>query len=505
MVHDLFVSYAHNDDQAPADANYGWVTYFIEELKKVLTQRLGKNPDVWMDHLLLDNYQVEPALNDKIRDSRTIVLFMSPSYLKSPWCQKEIGNFLNRNSAVKNKESVFIVAVEETERTLWHPRLRTLTPLQLYRKSLTGAVHRLGFPRPPVNSEHEYWIQLNELAHLIKTHLEFLETNSPTPPEQTRQEPEQTRVVTAETTTKPIVWIAQPTADLHEQWEGLAATIRQRGATVLPLGVDIYPRTEVEPFVKAANRDISKASLLIQLLSADTGDVAKLLQLQALLAKTQQTSIDIAFLQWRSGNIDLSMVNDAKHRELLQGTMACGFEQFRQLVLEHLDRLLNPKPVSPATNQETQSLSLCITAGPKDAALADEIAQIISDLKHAPLPISPKPEKDQTVEQYNDELRSLLADVDGVILAHSQESKMWLQGQHAKVRKALVNRANPWGAFVDGPPAKRQWDAFVDGSPAERQFIPCSDPGLMYLDCRNGLSAEPIRQFIEKLLGAQHV
>jgi len=488
MVHDAFVSYAHIDDQAPADEKFGWVTYFVKELEKVLAQQLGRQAEVWMDHKLLENYQVEPELNDKIRDSRTIVLFMSPSYLKSTWCQKELGNFLTLNCAVKNKESVFIVAVEETDRQSWHPRLRALTPFQLYRKSLTGAVHRLGFPRPPKDSEHEYWIQLTELAHRIKSHLALLESVSPSPAhadpltEEPANEPPE----------KAIVWIAQPSADLQSEWEGLAASIRQRGADVLPLGVNTYPINEVEHFVKTAQRDIAKAGLLIQLLSAHTGDVGKLLQLQALLAKTKQTSDDVAFLQWRSSGVDLSAIDDAKHRELLQGTTACGFEQFRQLVLQQLDSLLNPQPAPIAVGKASQSLSLCITAGPKDAALAEQIAKIVEDLKHVPLAISPKPEADQSIEEYNAELRDLLADVDGVILAHSLENKMWLHGQHAKVRKALIDRSIPWGAFVDGPPA-------------ERLAVPCVDPGLIYLDCRNGLHAGPIQQFIDKLSGAQHV
>lgn len=503
MIHDIFVSYAHIDDQKPTDSDKGWVTYFVEELKKVLTQKLGRKPDVWMDYLLAENYMVEPELKERIRASRTMVLFMSPSYLNSKWCQDELGDFLTLNSEFKNKESVFIVAVEKTERESWHNRLRALTPIQLYTESLSKAVYRLGYPQPPMDGDNLYWTQLNELAHLITIHVQTLETSAKLPSDSIQQTVEQQGKDgenTENPTTKPIVWIAQPTSDLHAQWEGLASAIRQRGATVLPLGVDVYPlpepdsdpKTKFNTFNNAANKDINKAGLLIQLLSAETGSFAKQLQLQALLAKTKQTTDDVAFLQWRAADIELSNINDAIHRELLQGTLACGFEQFRQIVLEHLDKLLNPKPITPVADLAQQSLTLWVTAGPKDSALAEEIAQIISDLKHAALPIPSKPEQNQSIEEYNDGLRSLLADVNGVILAHSQENNMWFQGQLAKVRKALANRAPPWGAFIDGPPA-------------ERKFIPCYDQNLIYLDCRNGLQAEPIQHFIDQLLSAKHV
>jgi len=69
-----------------------------------------------MDHLLDVNSQVTPTLLDKIKSSRTIVLFISPSYLSSDWCKREIGQFLEDNCAHKNQESVFVVSVEDTGR-----------------------------------------------------------------------------------------------------------------------------------------------------------------------------------------------------------------------------------------------------------------------------------------------------------------------------------------------------------------------------------------------------
>jgi hypothetical protein len=237
----------------------------------------------------------------------------------------------------------------------------------------------------------------------------------------------------------------------------------------------------------AVEKDLSQSDLLIQLLSAEADDVAKLLQMQALAAKMQMETANIPFLQWREANIDLQTISDSRHRELLQGTIACGFEQFRQQVLEHLDKLINPPLAITIPKPNQNALTFCITAGQKDSGLADEIASIVRDLNHVPYPIPPIPDQDQTVEEYNAGLRSLLADVNGVILAHSKENAMWLLGQQAKVRKAFTNRLNTWGAFIDGPPP-------------EKQKIAC-DPGLMYLDCRNGLSPEPIQRFIDTLQG----
>jgi hypothetical protein len=494
MAHDIFVSYAHIDDQPPEEVEVGWVTHFIKELNKVLASKLGRTPDVWMDYLLLENAIVDEELYEKVRDSRTIVLFMSPSYLKSKWCKSEVGDFLKHNYAHKNKESVFIVAVEDTRREDWHPRLQKLTPLFFYQKSNKGVVHRLGYPKPPLDSENPYWKQINELAHLIKLQLELTDTlTSPAIPSSINRLPSAGVVVEtqADQTKTPIVWIAQPTADLQTHWDALAASIRQRGGEILPLGHSTYPQADIDKFHQAIEQDLTRSNLFVQLLSTQTGgdQFARFLQLQALAARMHNTKTNKPLLQWRESNIDLQKIGDYEYRQLLQGTIACGFEQFRQQVLDQLGKLINPVPKKIIEKPQENSLTLCITAGQKDSDLADKIAEIIAGLQHSPVPVPPVPEEGQSVQEYNEGLRSLLSEVDGIILAHSKENTMWLSSQYARVRKTLASRPNPWGTLVDGPPAER---------PKISLFM---DPGLMYLDCRAGLHPGPIEGFIDKLQG----
>jgi len=179
-TYDVFVSYAHADDEIPIGASYGWVTTFVMELKKVLRLKLGgPGASVWMDHNLVANEIVDETLMDLVRASRTLVLFLSPGYLKSTWCSRELGKFLEINLAKKNKESVFIVELEPTPREKWHPRLRSLTPIQFYvLETLDGEVpRRLGFPIPDPKESSPYWRKLNSLAHLLSKYLIALPEN----------------------------------------------------------------------------------------------------------------------------------------------------------------------------------------------------------------------------------------------------------------------------------------------------------------------------------------
>jgi len=62
---DIFISYAHADDEVPQGARLGWVTTLTGELKKILRRKLG-GPDVvvWMDHQLAANKSVSEELLD---------------------------------------------------------------------------------------------------------------------------------------------------------------------------------------------------------------------------------------------------------------------------------------------------------------------------------------------------------------------------------------------------------------------------------------------------------
>ena len=95
-AYDIFVSYAHADDEIPAGARNGWVTTLVEELNKVLRRKLGgSGARIWMDHQLAANANVLNTLLATLRSSRTLLLVMSPGYHQSVWCQRELGNFLS--------------------------------------------------------------------------------------------------------------------------------------------------------------------------------------------------------------------------------------------------------------------------------------------------------------------------------------------------------------------------------------------------------------------------
>lgn len=91
---DVFVSYAHADDEPPTGVKNGWVTTLVEELRKVLRRKLGgAGARIWMDHQLAAHHHVTDTLTRKAAGSRTLVLVLSPGFLKSDWCRRELATF----------------------------------------------------------------------------------------------------------------------------------------------------------------------------------------------------------------------------------------------------------------------------------------------------------------------------------------------------------------------------------------------------------------------------
>jgi hypothetical protein len=495
MPYDVFVSYAHADDLCPRRADFGWVTTFTEELRKLLRMKIGaQGADIWMDHELTSNDRVTATLMQKVRESRTIVLFMSKGYLQSRWCQAEINSFLEANSAYKNKESVFVVALDETNRQDWPLRVQELTPIEMFKRSITGAIELLGYPNPPAESGSPYWAKLNELAHLIVKYLDQLGTVSRTA-SHTR---DSTSSASSARRILPAVWIAQPTGDLHTEWESLASAIRQRGADVRPYGHSTYSRSDLAAFRSSVEADMSGAVVLVQLLSATPGrsfapGSGNTNSIQSVLAQLyMEMSSGITLLKWRSPEIDLEHIADTTHRELLQGAIACGFEQFRQQVVGILDRLMHSQATRDQSSPfvSAEALSLCITGGPRDINLANEVADIVGGLGHVPFVAPPAPDPDQSPADYRILFEELLCGANGVILVRGDESELWFRSRHAQVRKVLAQtRHGIWGAALDGPPPTKP-------------LLRCVDPAVITLDCRQGVQPEPIQGFINRLSGA---
>ena len=62
--YDIFVSYAHVNDEPPPFVARGWVSTFVDTMKRYLVEELGRRDylRLWMDYELRGNQSVTPEM-----------------------------------------------------------------------------------------------------------------------------------------------------------------------------------------------------------------------------------------------------------------------------------------------------------------------------------------------------------------------------------------------------------------------------------------------------------
>ena len=103
LRHDLFFSYAHEDDSV-------WIEAFCKSLKTELVRAVGPAFDVWQDESKLRLGQNwADQIEQGIAGTALFLAVCSPSYYRSEWCEREWQTFFERNSATVEDPSALKV------------------------------------------------------------------------------------------------------------------------------------------------------------------------------------------------------------------------------------------------------------------------------------------------------------------------------------------------------------------------------------------------------------
>ena len=90
---DVFISYAHLDNQAVVEGQPGWISRFDRALKIRLGQLLGREPRIWRDPKLQGNDFFADTLVERLPEVAALVAVLSPRYANSDWCRREMSTF----------------------------------------------------------------------------------------------------------------------------------------------------------------------------------------------------------------------------------------------------------------------------------------------------------------------------------------------------------------------------------------------------------------------------
>ncbi len=429
---DLFISYAHVDNEPVSAGALGWVSQFVHHLRLQLARKLGRSDTfkIWFDERnVAGNAFVTEHIPEKVHGSALYLAVESPGYVRSEWCLRELQHFVDSHPDAAKSERLFLIEHAQLSKGQQRPdALQNLRGYRFWYPDEKGRPRTYADPQP-IPTEREYYGLIAELAQNIA---DKLNENAPRPE----------RLGT--------VLLAQVTDDLERQRSEVRRYLNQAGIDVLPTAT--YP-LNCSDFEKAFASDAAKCAAFVQLLGPIVGlcppDVRKGFGwLQFELAKRHALPI----LQWRP---DLDMANDVEspvQRELLklETVQARPFEDFKQSIVDTVVKILRPPPAPPAPAGEHTSL-IFINADAVDMANAEAISKCLDGHVGWAMSLHDPTAKAEEVQAYTEKL---LIDCDGLVIVYGETRPLWVTSQLQLYRKLAPQREKETRvlAVVEAPP-----------------------------------------------------
>jgi hypothetical protein len=460
--HDVFVSYAHLDNQG----ELAWVTNLVRHLETEASQRLGtKDLRIWIDHNLDGNHPLTSEIMQAVRRSATVLLVVSPSYVKSEWCARERNAFLGVARDCVSEGRVFIVRCREVDQQFQPPEFRDLMGFKFWTHDADagGVMRPLGLPD---KNEPAYYSRILNLADKLSQKLNEIRaarTVGAPPP------------VPAEI---EHVFLARSAGDMETREEELNGHLTQAGFRILP--ETWYREDNEQEFRAAMQADLQRCSVFVQLLGKGAGRRAKFAEGRRFPAIQHDIAREVGkpILQWRELIDDPLTIEDEAHRALLEGARAGGFEEFKRAVVEATRRKAQtPRP-------RTANTEVFVNADRSDI----EIAKNLSELLKQQGVVSYWPAAEISPEKVRQDLEMKLTACDGLVLIYGATEPSWVIHQLLQSRKIRGQRDRPLAGL-----------AVYYGPPPEKIELPVAHPDLIPLDGRNGITPQMLRPFVERL------
>jgi hypothetical protein len=277
--YDVFVSYAHADNEKPlgSTAQYGWVTTLAHNLNTG-PNHFRKN--LFIDHRLKAGDVFSDDLLTTVGQSTLLLLLLSQNYIDSKWCGQELDHFNRTHANDPNQPAdIFVVelfpfeAFAKVPPNIQNLRKRLIHAQFWHRPVDVSAPLLAGNPTPQESgpeSERHYWRKLHELRNAIDSRLRTLKGVQPSV-----SVPVQTSVVRPVARQKGMrsmlgtILLADTTDDVVPLRSAVRAALEPEGVVVLPEGD--YVSLTLEEFEKQFAQDLEKSQLFVQLLSLTVG------------------------------------------------------------------------------------------------------------------------------------------------------------------------------------------------------------------------------------------
>lgn len=350
---DIFISYAHIDNQPLAEGQKGWITSFHKALEVRLAQLLGAEPDVWRDESNLrgNDYLGKPSALHMPRVG-ILITVLTPRYVRSDWCLKEVDafyQFAEQTGGVRVAEKSRIFKILKTPIPIeQHPAaVQQLLGYEFYQvDSTTGKPREFIFNSGP-NVDINYWAKLDDLAYDIFQLLNTL-NGEPVPAPKLPYSPQHNSVYLAETT-----------HDLCVERDKMKRELQSRGYNVLP---DRPLPLDAESIMKAVRENLSRCRLSVHLIGANYGVIPEASErsvpfIQNELASERCRATNFSRIIWMPPGLEAREPRQQEFIKYLYEDPSAQHEvEVLQTSLEDLKTIIQDKLTAPVEAEPRASL-----------------------------------------------------------------------------------------------------------------------------------------------------
>ena len=498
---DVFISYAHIDNQPVGDGEQGWVTRFHATLRPMLFGRMGRQVNFWRDDKLQGNDNFSNEIVDRFKQSAVLVSIVTPRYLKSEWCTKEAHEFCRSAQEtggleVGNKSRVFKVfklpvAPEQSEAL--PPAMRELLGYEFYAYE-DGAALELG-------SEYgEKYVQLlnkntARLASEIQVLLETLEAEANASTADDRNSRNEPRVPG-----KPVVYLAECGLDRREDRAALKAELQSRNHQVLPERE--LPRDEAD-YRTAIARLLDQCVMSIHLVGKSPGVVPDGESGRGVVEIQNELAVARARAQGKGWKRVISLPAGTRsenpvHQAFIDAILSDPEVQFNAEVItagiETVKTAVQTKLAPPASQVAAAAetgggASIYVISNAKDRK-DEALRELRKRLRERELAVL-TPAFDGTAEEVRTTHEAHLAECDAVLIYYGSGSDAWKRSIDLDVTKAKGR---------DRRPKPRVFNWIAAPTSDDKDDIIAESAAADLIDGRGGVSQSLVDEMIVNVL-----
>ena len=433
---DVFISYAHIDNKPLAEGEDGWIQLLDERLRIRLNQLLGEPVKVFRDPKLQGNDEFSDVLLRKISKVALLVSVLSPRYIKSEWCLKELDEFC-RQAAVQgglslnDKSRVFKVVKTFSPRQDHPGQLQGLLGYEFYEFDEVTDRAREFSPEIDPNRDKRYWEKFEDLAQDIKQLIESLRKPSDkllatdgSPDIEANGHAGSAAVDSSITA----IYLAETTSDLNDSRDKIRRELQQYGYLVLP---DKALPLDALPLQEAVRDYLRRSRLSIHLIGENYGIIPEMEaeRSQEELAMERGDNAEFSRIIWMPPGLEPKDPRQQKFVLDLQNSFSSrNGSELLQVKLEDLKTIIqakltqNPRP-GPTESQTSGVARVYLICDQQDVDAVEPLRNYLLEQEYE----TTLPLLDGSQAEVFEDHKENLKYCDAVLIYQGRASEGWLR------------------------------------------------------------------------------